>query len=92
MKILFLFPFFVFGKNDRNYRKTVSVDDVDIPEANRHLNYRDGDIRREFENDKNFGLLTFFVTEKCAKLAQFCKIYAKSKSQFIDKFESRPKL
>lgn len=37
----------VYGRNELPF---VSFDDVDIPEANRALNYRDGDIRREFED------------------------------------------
>ena len=30
--------------------EVISVEDVDIPEANAELNLMDGDIRREFEN------------------------------------------
>ena len=40
--------------------KLVSIDDVDIPEANKDLKYRDGDIRREFENSKDCSKLNIF--------------------------------
>ena len=45
-------------KVDFDKIKLVSIDDVDIPEANKDLKYRDGDIRREFENSKDCSKLT----------------------------------